>query len=407
MDNKEQRYIKKRKIKAFMQSIPYYMCKIFPVKKNKIVVWTFEGIGGYADSPKYIIEEILKRNKLGICNFEIVWLVNNLGKEFPDGIKEVKNTLWSRAFHMSTAAFWISNTRTFYGTKKRKKTTYVQTWHSIYGIKPIGKYRGDKLPEIAKICSKADSEMIDYLLCGNEKRYIELPDCLFYSGKIIRTGIPRVDILLRHTSEMHNKYRKTYNIPQDANILLYAPTFRGGSQTTDRSVSNNIYTLDFEAVIQILEQKFGGDWYIFLRLHPQVSNVMKEMPVKRYSEKVIDVSQLPDMAEILAASDALISDYSSSVFEAAIMKQLVFLYIEDEEEYVKERGTLRFKLEDLPFPVAKNQNELIEAISHFEREKYEIGVDKLLKYEIGVFDDGYASERVADLICDGKVSQII
>lgn len=249
--------------------------------------------------------------------------------------------------------------------------------------------------------------MIDYLLCGNEKRYIELPDCLFYSGKIIRTGIPRVDILLRHTSEMHNKYRKTYNIPQDANILLYAPTFRGGSQTTDRSVSNNIYTLDFEAVIQILEQKFGGDWYIFLRLHPQVSNVMKEMPVKRYSEKVIDVSQLPDMAEILAASDALISDYSSSVFEAAIMKQLVFLYIEDEEEYVKERGTLRFKLEDLPFPVAKNQNELIEAISHFEREKYEIGVDKLLKYEIGVFDDGYASERVADLICDGKVSQII
>lgn len=396
---REERYIRKRKLKAAMYSLLFYLCRIFPVKKNKITVWTFEGIGGYADSPKYIVEEILGRNKKGICNFEIIWLVNNTGKEFPEGVREVKSTLWNRVYHMSTSGFWVSNTRTFYGTKKRKKTIYIQSWHSVYGIKPIGKYRGNRLPEIARICSMADSKMINYLLCDNEKRYKELPDCLFYDGPILKTGLPRVDVLMNGTKQMHEKFRNTYGIPQNASIMLYAPTFRGGSQATGRGVSANISNIDFDTMILALQEKFGREWYIFLRLHPQVANVLKEMPVRNHSGKVIDVSQLPDMAEILAASDALISDYSSTVFESAIMGQPVFLYIEDEEEYVKDRGSLRFTLEDLPFPIARNMDELLDAIRNFENDTYQRAINDLMKNELGIFDDGLASKRVADLIC--------
>ena len=89
-------------------------------------MWTFEGSGGYGCSPRYIAEEILKRNRQGLTDLDIVWLVNDLSKEFPAEIKKVKSSLWTRAYHLSTARFWVANTRTFYGTVKRKGTTYFQ-----------------------------------------------------------------------------------------------------------------------------------------------------------------------------------------------------------------------------------------------------------------------------------------
>ena len=130
MNNKENRYIIKRKIKAFFYSIPFYLFRVIPIKKNRIVMWTFEGQGGYACCPKYIAEEIIKRNKnSNNKSIEIVWILKDLDKKFPPEIKKVKDTWLHRAYYMTTARFWIGNTRTFLGTKKRKGTTYIQTWH--------------------------------------------------------------------------------------------------------------------------------------------------------------------------------------------------------------------------------------------------------------------------------------
>ena len=137
-DLSETIYIIKRKFKAFTHSIVYYICRIFPVDQDKVVMWTFEGSGGFGCSPKYVAEEILKRNWEGRTKFKIVWLLNDIGKDFPKEIKKVKNTLWNRAYHLSTAGTWISNTRTFYGTRKRKGQRYIQTWHATICIKPIG-----------------------------------------------------------------------------------------------------------------------------------------------------------------------------------------------------------------------------------------------------------------------------
>ena len=80
MGNLEEIYIIKRRIKAFFHSLVYYACHIFPVQKNKIVMWTFEGSGGYACSPKYIAEEIFRRNSLHQSDFEIYWLTSNMDK---------------------------------------------------------------------------------------------------------------------------------------------------------------------------------------------------------------------------------------------------------------------------------------------------------------------------------------
>lgn len=393
----EQIYILKRKIRAFMSSLVYYMCWIFPIKKNKIVMWTFEGTGGYGCSPKYIAEELLKRKSQGKNDAEIIWLVKDMRKKFPKDIKKVKSTLWSRAYHLSTARFWVANTRTFYGTKKRKGTVYIQTWHGTVALKPIGRYRGDKLSRMAYLVSEYDSKMIDYALSGSKWCTDMWPDGLIYDGKILETGTPRCDVLFHGVEKKHVQFRKKYNLPEDAKILLYAPTFRGGSQSTVRNVNTEKVSIDFESLIKALEQRFGGKWYIFLRLHPQLAAKMERMPVMDQNDRLIDVSQRPDMNEIIAACDAMITDYSTAIFEGFLTKMPGFIYADDLEDYVEDRGSLMFDMTEIPFPIACNNGKLVENILQFDYDLYKEKVNNFIE-KVGILEDGCASQHVVDLI---------
>lgn len=390
-------YIAKRKLKAFLHSLAYYICRIFPIDRNKIVMWTFEGGGGYGCSPKYVAEEILKRNSERRTNYRIVWLLDDTSKEFPREIQKVKNTLWNRAYHLSTAGTWLSNTRSFYGTKKRKRQRYIQTWHATICIKPIGKYRGNLFPKIAYLVSAYDSKLIDYVLSGSTWCDHMYRDGLIYDGKIVKTGTPRCDVLFNQRKEKYCQMRREYRLPDDVKIMLYAPTFRGGSQSKNRSVNSEDATVDFGRLIDVLEKRFGGTWYIFLRLHPQLAAKMERLKTRDISDRLIDVTQRPDMNEIIAGSDAFLTDYSSAIFEANMIGIPGFIYADDLEEYIADRGDLFFDMYKLPFPVALDNDELIENIKQFDDEEYKKKTE-MFKKEVGIFEDGKASGRVVDLI---------
>lgn len=396
-DFSEDIYILKRMLKAFVHGLTYYVCRIFPVDNRKIVMWTFEGSGGYGCSPKYVAEEILKRNREGRTDYKIVWLVNDMKKEFPAEIEKVKSTLWNRAYHLSTAGTWVSNTRTFYGAKKRKKQRYIQTWHATISIKPIGKYRGNLFPRMAYIVSAYDSGLIDYVLSGSAWCDHMYRDGLIYDGEIVKTGTPRCDVLFNQRNEKYAQLRSEYRLAESDRIMLYAPTFRGGSQNKNRTVNSEEVTVDFERLIKALEQRFGGKWYIFLRLHPQLAAKMEGLKTRQTSERLIDVSQRPDMNEIIAASDAFLTDYSSAIFEADMIGIPGFIYADDLQEYIADRGDLSFDMYRLPFTVALNNDELVENIQGFDEEKYRKKTELFMK-EVGIFEDGRASERVVDLI---------
>jgi len=122
----EEKYINKRKRKAFLTSFAYHLLWIFPVCKKKIVFTTFEGDGGYCCNPRYVAEALLRKDE----NFELVWLVNDIEKQFPQGIRKIKNTFWNRAYHLATAKVWVDNSRKAYGTRKRKSQLYIQVWHA-------------------------------------------------------------------------------------------------------------------------------------------------------------------------------------------------------------------------------------------------------------------------------------
>ena len=253
------------------------------------------------------------------------------------------------------------------------------------------------MPKMAYIVSKYDSGLINYVLSGSSWCDHMYRDGLIYNGKIIKTGTPRCDVLLNQKEEKHKQMRAEYQIPQDAKILLYAPTFRGGSQSGQRSVNTEESTVDFERLIEALEKRFGGTWYIFLRLHPQLAAKMEKLQVGQKSERLIDVSQRPDMNEIIAGSDAFLTDYSSAIFEAAMAGIPGFIYADDLEEYIVDRGDLMFDMYQLPFLVAVDNDGLMEKIEEFDEEKYKRDVEEFME-GVGNMEDGKASKRVVNEI---------
>ena len=131
---------------------------------------------------------------------------------------------------------------------------------------------------------------------------------------------------------------------------------------------------------------------------------------------MMDVSQEDDLYEILAAMDAFITDYSSAAMDAGFTHMPVFIYADDIEQYVRDRGSSLWNFSSefgapvpnnkvmtpgihtvLPYSVARNNEELEQNILSFDQETYHSG---LLEFEraVGLVFDGQASRRVADKI---------
>ena len=403
--NDEKSYIRKRLFSAKLQSILFYVFRIFPVKKYKIVFTTIEGSTGFSCNPKYIALELIRDNKNRVDHekWEMIWLVNDMGKEFPKEICKVKNTLFNRAFHLTTACFWIDNSRKQLETRKRQGQTYIQTWHARLGFKPTGLDRGESFSKIAYLVTKHDSDMIDYWMSDSDWYDKTLKTGSLYEGKIIRSGSPRCDILVNRTEEDRIRVKQRLGLDPKTNLLMYAPTFRGGSQETDRTIHTDEGRIDFGRITESLEKRFGGVWNVLLRLHPQLSARHISSGISGIkNERIVDISEIDDMYEILAGCDAFLTDYSSAAFDAAVMKIPVFLYCYDYLDYEGERGKLLWNMRELPFPMAETQEELAGNIGVFDEDKYSRSVDELFK-KCGVIEDGRGAEKVVDFIKESLI----
>ena len=392
MDREEKNYIRKRKRKAFWQSLPFYFFRLLPINKKKIVFCCIEGTTGYTCNPKYIAEELIRRN----AGYELVWLVNDTDRIFPPQIRVVHNTLLKRAYELTTAGIWIDNSRKQLEVRKRKGQIYLQTWHAKLGFKPTCLDRGVSFSRIAYLVSKHDSDMVDYWLSNSDWYDKTLPSGSLYEGKTFRCGSPRCDILINGRAAASGRIRQNYHLPANAKILMYAPTFRGGSQGTDRKLdTGDEFAPDYGKLLHALEDRFGGEWYVFLRLHPQLT--ARHMESSEHADRLIDVSKVDDMYELLAGCNAFMTDYSSAAFDAAVMKIPVFLYAADYKDYEKERGSLLWDLRKLPFPLAETDEELTEKIGEFDETSYESALVKLFQ-ETGMVEDGMGSMKVAEFI---------
>ncbi len=255
----EDRYIRKRLREARRQAREFYYCRKYPIQENKIVFMNIEGTVGYGCNPKYICEEMRRRNKARRDNgekpYDLVWLIDDTSLPFPDDVRVVKNTLKNRAYELSTAEVWVDNSRKQLEVRKRPGQFYLQTWHASLSPKPIGLYRGKSFSKIAYIVSKHDSQMIDLVLTNSKWMEEILHKGLLYDGEFERTGSPRNDVLVGNRDICRKRLREKYGISAGTRLIMYAPTFRGGSQGGKRGIDKNNRFPDFGALKNALDEK--------------------------------------------------------------------------------------------------------------------------------------------------------
>lgn len=410
----EEKYIKKRKFKARISKLCFYICRIFPIDTNMVSVCTFEGRGGFGCNPKYIVEAIHKIDK----NIKIIWLVNDMSKEFPDYIQKIHNTFWNRALWLSRSKVWIDNYRKPYGTVKRRGQYYVNTWHANLGFKTIGLLRGEAFSLMAYLVSKNDSEMIDDVVVDSDYCETMFKKGLLYDGNYLKVGQPRCDVLYVNREKYIRDFRNRNNLPINSRIVMFAPTFREKSHNGKRMVFSEVWSIDFKRMLENLEKRFDGDWYLCVRVHPQLADTFSTYQDNLLAGKIVDASKEDDMYQVLAAMDAFVTDYSSAAFDASYCHMPVFIYADDIEKYTYDRGELLWEMSSmdkrvmrnnpniepdidavLPFPIATNNDELENIIIQFDEEKY-FSEQKKLEEKIGLVFDGRASEKVAEKILE-------
>jgi CDP-glycerol glycerophosphotransferase len=208
----------------------------------------------------------------------------------------------------------------------------------------------------------------------------------WYNGDVLECGSPRLDILFdaEKSKEIRMHINEEFGC-EGKKICLYAPTFRN-----DYDISH--YTIDYKLLKESLENRLGGEWIIFVRYHPNFLGKSID-----YSTDFIDVTEYQDAQELLSASDCMISDYSSIIYDFMLTRRPTFIFAPDYNRYVKEERKLHFSLEATPFPLSLNNIELVNNIKSLDFDKYKKDVDKFLK-DYGNIENGTASKAVVNWI---------
>lgn len=359
----------------------WQVCALLPVQSKKIVFSNFNG-GGFGDNTRYIAEECIRRK----IPYRLIWVCEKSGCTFPPELELVKPNTLRFVYQMSTAGFWVDNTRKLYYFKKKKSQTYIHTWHAGPGMKRIERDAGTGLSEAYIAYAKRDSKHIDLLLSNCRFWTKCFKSCFWYDGPILEKGLPKNDLYFRELAPIRAKIRQYYRLKEEVNLVLYVPTWR-----EDRKL--HVYHLDFEGCLDAFEKRFGGAWVMLVRLHPNVNAADFDI---RYTNRVLNASPYDNAQELLAAGDAVITDYSSCGFDYIQLDRLSFFYAEDYEEMKRDKGYY-LDLEELPVPKAFTNEEMIQNILQFSYETYEEKRVPFMK-KMQYYDDGHASEAVVDYI---------
>lgn len=362
-------------------SMIYYIFRIFPIRKNKVVIVSYYG-QGFGDNAKAIANEMHRQ----LPELEIVWLVNNINEIFPEWIRPVQYGSLHSIYELVTAKFWIDNARKRRYVRKRPQQYYIQTWHGSIALKRVEKDVKDELPGYYVDSAINDSKMADLFL-SNSKWCTEMYRRAFwYDGEVLECGSPRCDrffVADKSATPVHD----FYSVSPEVRLLLYAPTFR--------KIYKDCYNIDFNRLHEALVNKFRSEVKIIVRLHPNVTDVNYGI---EYNDHVLNGTAYPDMYELLSECDMMINDYSSSMFEFALLKKPVWLYATDIETYTQDRG-FYFDLKNLPFPLAQTNEELLALIDSFDSDQYQHDLAGFMK-GLGVCENGGASSAVVDRLAE-------
>jgi len=379
-----------RFIKKMCMIIMLYPFRILPIKKNRIILHN-DLAQKYSGNPKAITEYL---SVMYPGAFDLVVTVG-LSEQYAflrqRGIKTVRFNSAKYFFYAMTAKVFITNSGGFSYLPLRKSQYVVNTWHGGGAYKKCGihmyndsvLFKRDLLLSAKQTnvflstCSRFSDVMSDSMLIAREKFW--------------EIGMPRNDVLIRGGSDLRQMVREKLGLKEEERLILFAPTYRKPDDNYFKDSIAISYGVDVARVVTAMEKRFGGKWRFAFRFHPCVTN-REELPEGDF----LDLSDYPDIQELLCASDAMINDFSSSMWDFMLTGRPSFLFAVDLDHYV-ETTEVYTPVSEWPFPKAVNNDELEQNILNFNEEDYAAACKR--HYDsLGGCETGKATQLVCEQI---------
>lgn len=380
-----------RKSKHYFPTMKKYYSvarRLLPVDPHLIL---FEsGVGKqYADSPRYLYEEIVRKG----LPYKKVWVYTKTMPVIDESTIQIKRLSPQYFYYLAKARFWVNNQNFPTYIKKRKGTTYLQTWHGtplkkmLFDIETVQGRSDDYLERV-----HGATKQWDYLVSPSDYASKAFRSAFKYDGDILEMGYPRNDVFFKDDKDdLIARVKGKLNLPRDKKILLYAPTFRD-SETRGK----NKFVFDIKMDLHDMQEKLGDEYIILLRMHVVISNKLR-IPEELRSF-VYNVSNYPEIQELSLISDMLITDYSSVMFDFANTGKPILFFTYDFEEYKNNiRGFYMDFEHEAPGPLVYDTDEIIQAILELDKVRVVYNAKyEAFRQKFCYLDDGNVSQRIVD-----------
>lgn len=357
----------------------YY--ETLPIKENFVLFESFFG-NNISCNPYAILKHMVE---IGY-NYRFV-LVIQKDTEIPGWIKKDKNIILVQRNsdlylrYLASAKYLINNVSFPYYFIRREEQKYLNTWHGT-PMKTLGKDIKNPFQDHSNVMR--NFLHTTHMISQNEYTTNIMLDKYdirhMYSGRIANTGYPRVDLTLNLSNARKEEIYKKLSIDPTKPVVLYAPTWRGTSDSKQFDTKKLQYDLEYLS---------SEDYQLLFRGHHLAEKIISDVTLNvRIVPRDIDTN------ELLGVTNVLISDYSSIVYDFLPLNRPIISYIYDFDEYVRERGMYMTRDElvgDLAMDI-KQLKSLTLALS-------KSGLSNIKQEDIDKFsylDDGKVTERVID-----------
>jgi CDP-glycerol glycerophosphotransferase len=364
----------------------------------------YESFGGraYSDSPRAIHEELVRRE----APLEHLWVVRDGAFQVPSTARPLRRGSEEYYEALARSRYVVSNDCWPRWFLARRGQTCLQTWHGA-PLKTTGLALVDRPRAVRAYWRALDQRPENWRLVLSPGAFASptIRDG-FPAGDVLETGLPRTDLLVRGSrEEVADRLGLT-----GRRVVLYAPSYLDQLEyrTTERrsrvrdvptylaDVDEHVYRqgplLDFAALAAAL----GDDHAVLFRKHHRV---LDRLPASA-APFVQDVSDYPDVMDLLLVADVLVTDYSSIVFDFACTGRPIVFFTPRFEYYRDEIRGFAIDFEAVaPGPLLRTTEEMIEALRDEQairkafQERYEAFVSACCG-----LSDGQASARVVERV---------
>ena len=301
---------------GLIYNLYFYICsgfinilRHFVKSDDKLILFNSFGGKKYDDSPRAIYETMLSDKRFN--NYKFIWAFHEPKNFSVPGAEKVKTDTFTYFKIALKARCWITNSSIERDLNfKGKKTFYFNTWHGT----PI-KYMGMDVSSSNKSFTGKGQHKFDEMTSQSEyetnifSRVFNIP-----RERFLMCGLPRNDRLTKYTESEKSVIRKKFNVPEGKKIILYAPTFREYER-------DNTFGCILSPPVDLekWERALGDKYCLLFRAHYEVVKIMN----MKENDFIKDVSNYPELNDLMIATDILISDYSSIFFDFSIMDKIM------------------------------------------------------------------------------------